>query len=102
MSIGKRIEKLRHSKKLSGEKFGELCGVSKGAVSQWENDLVIPTLDKVLELKKHINFSLDWLYTGSESIAEEISNSLDDDDRQRWIHLGHSFVESTKKISAKK
>lgn len=66
MSIGARIRQLRVESKLSGEKFGDLCGVSKGMVSQWESDTSTPPTDRLVELKKHLNFSFDWLIGGDE------------------------------------
>lgn len=64
MSIGARLRQLRKANGLSGEKLGELCGVTKGMVSQWESDLVTPPTDRLLELHKHIAFSFDWLLQG--------------------------------------
>src|SRR5512135_614713 len=69
MSIGARIRQLRQANGLSGEKFGELCGVTKGLVSQWESDQVTPTTDRLLELNKHLSFSFDWLLNGIDSYS---------------------------------
>lgn len=64
MSIGARIRQLRLSNGLSGEKFGEMCDVTKGMVSQWESDTVTPSTDRLLALHKHLEFSFDWLLNG--------------------------------------
>lgn len=64
MSIGARIRQLRLSNKLSGEQFGELCDVSKGMVSQWESDAGTPGIERLLLLRKNIEFSIDWLLLG--------------------------------------
>lgn len=64
MSIGARIRQLRTKNNLTGDEFGELCGVTKGMVSQWESDLVTPTTDRLLELHKKLAFSFDWLLNG--------------------------------------
>lgn len=72
MTLGARIRQLRTQNQLSGDKFGELCGVTKGAVSQWESDLVKPPIDKLLELlelRKHISFSFDWLIGGEDTFT---------------------------------
>lgn len=58
------MRQLRNRHHLTGEKFGELCGITKGMVSQWESDIATPTTDKLLELRKHIDFSIDWLLFG--------------------------------------
>lgn len=64
MSIGSRLRQLRLANKLSGEKFGELVGVTKGTVSQWESDAIQPTIPKLIDLQQQLNFSLDWLLAG--------------------------------------
>lgn len=62
MSIGARLRQLREANNLSGDEFGELMGVTKGMVSQWESDQGNPpTTERLLMLHKHIKFSLDWL-----------------------------------------
>ena len=61
MDIGTKLRQLRKANNLSGEKFGELCGVTKGMVSQWESGVITPPTDRLLELRKHLVFSFDWL-----------------------------------------
>ncbi len=63
-TLGKRIIKLRRANNLSQEALGELCGVSKSAVSQWESDSTLPDLDTLRRLRAKLLFSLDWLLTG--------------------------------------
>ena len=64
MSIGARIRQLRLANKLSGQHFGEFCEVSKGMVSQWESDTATPGIERLLMLRQHLEFSLDWLLLG--------------------------------------
>lgn len=65
MTTGTRIRKLRTQAGLSQEKFGELFGVTKGMVSQWESDLVTPPPDRLIDMKTKLNISIDWLLTGA-------------------------------------
>lgn len=69
MSIGSRIRQLRKANGLNGDQFGDLCGVTKGMVSQWESDLVTPPTDRLLELRGKLNFSFDWLLEGTEGYS---------------------------------
>jgi len=62
MSTGKRLRELRETNRLNQETIGEYCGVSKGMVSQWENDIVVPPVERMMLLRKKIYFQLDWLY----------------------------------------
>ena len=75
MSIGARLRQLRKANKLSGERFGDLCGVTKGTVSQWESDLTTPMLDRLIDLHKHLDFSFDWLLDGKETQATAYTTS---------------------------
>jgi transcriptional regulator with XRE-family HTH domain len=99
MGIGERIKLLRTTLGLSGERFGELCGVTKGMVSQWEKELSTPPADRLIELRRvarkrySVDFSLDWVYTGELSSATEIELALSGQDRQRWYRLGRALAE---------
>jgi transcriptional regulator with XRE-family HTH domain len=64
MTIGKRIRQLRLSKSLTQDQLGELCNTTKGAVSQWESDLTMPTLSNILLLGEKLTFTMDWLLRG--------------------------------------
>lgn len=66
--MGPRLIQLRRRYKLSQAKLGELCGVSKAAVSQWETGVSMPEIRKLVELRSKLDFSLDWLITGEEVI----------------------------------
>jgi len=64
MSIGGRFRQLRQHLDLSGEQMGELMGVTKGMVSQWESDSTTPPADRLIALAQQHPFSLDWLLRG--------------------------------------
>lgn len=74
MSIGARLRQIRLRNNLSGEKFGELCGVTKGMVSQWESDLITPPTDRLIELRKHLVFSFDELLLSGPVITYSTSD----------------------------
>jgi len=81
MTLGSRIRKLRQSAKLSGESFGALCGVTKGAVAQWESGLSTPTIGNVMTLHDKLAFDLNWLLAGQGPAPDE--NAIDHADLQR-------------------
>jgi transcriptional regulator with XRE-family HTH domain len=75
-SIGRRIKQLRKDANLNQDRFGELCEVTKGAVSSWENGTYLPELEKLLQIRKVIPFSLDYILAGDnqdQPIAKEPS-----------------------------
>lgn len=93
MSIGIRFRQFRQHLGLSQEKIGELVGVTKGMVSQWECDTVTPPMDRLIELRKHHEFSFDWLLTGHLSTGAQIEQQLSVKQRQVWYRVGNSLAE---------
>lgn len=69
MSIGTRLRQLRKSKSWTQERIGEICGVTKGMVSQWELDESFPPTDRLLKLQREIPFSFDWLFNGDAAYS---------------------------------
>lgn len=65
MTLGSRLIKLRRAHKRSQDEIGEICGVTKSSVSQWESDSTSPDIAKLLLLREKFEFSLDWLLTGN-------------------------------------
>lgn len=62
--MGPRLIQLRRKYKLNQSKLGELCGVTKAAVSQWEAGISTPEIKRLIELRSKLGFSLDWLIAG--------------------------------------
>lgn len=73
MTIAARLIQLRLAhkpKRLTQEKVGEYCGVSKSAVAQWESGATVPEIERLIKLREHVTFSLDWLLTGKGDIGQ--------------------------------
>jgi transcriptional regulator with XRE-family HTH domain len=87
--MGPRLIQLRRRYKLNQSKLGELCGVTKAAVSQWETGISTPEIKKLIELRSELIFSLDWLITGEGELGGSTPGLLPDpkerrqDDRRR-------------------
>jgi len=105
MSIGARIRQLREQNKLSGERFGELCGVTKGMVSHWESDTSTPPTDRLIELRKHLIFSMDWLINGDKidnkimSVCMAMQN-MPEYKKDALVITSNSFIEQPKSNTA--
>ena len=56
------IKKLRLAAKLSQVSLAEKLGVTQGALSQWERGESLPTSDKLPEIAKALNCTIDDLY----------------------------------------
>lgn len=71
MNMGPRLIELRRKYKLSQTQLGEICGVSKAAVSQWETGVSTPEIRKLLIIRSKLAFSFDWLITGEGEIDSD-------------------------------
>lgn len=63
---GNRIKSARLYNGLTVEELAQLLGVSKQAVSQYENDQVDPPLEKGFLLSNSLNFPLDYFYSKND------------------------------------
>ncbi len=67
-----RIKELRKKHGLTQQKLGELVGVNKASISQWEQGEYAPSGDNLVALAKAFGVSAHWLATGKGS--PELSN----------------------------
>lgn len=61
MSFADNLKKTRKDKHLSQESLAEIIGVSRQAISKWEQGDTYPEIEKLLLLAKELNVSLDYL-----------------------------------------
>lgn len=66
MSISAKIQQLRKSSGLSQEQFAEKIGVSRQAVSKWENGTGSPDIGKLALISELFQVSTDYLIKGEE------------------------------------
>ena len=81
MSFSENLKQIRKEHHLSQEELAELLGVSRQAVSKWEQDQGYPEVEKLILLSRKLNISLDVLLsTGiggdTESKSKNISGSI--------------------------
>ena len=61
MDFGKQIKQMRLEKKLTQEQMAEQLGVSRQAVSNWENNKNLPDLELIISMSRLFSVSLDDL-----------------------------------------
>lgn len=74
MTIGETLQKLRNEKKMSQEKVAEIVGVSRQAVSKWENDLSYPDTKNLILLAEAFNVSMDQLLNLPPNNLQELED----------------------------
>ena len=68
MTTGEKIAALRREKGFSQEALGEKLGLSRQAVSKWESDQAVPTMDNLVELSRLFGVPVDTLLRPDEPL----------------------------------
>ena len=75
MSFGNNLKIIRAEKNLSQEQLAELLGVSRQAVSRWEQDSGYPETERVIQIAQKLDVSLDSLLLDKKLIDEASSTN---------------------------
>lgn len=62
MSIGSRIKAARRERKLTQEQLAQQCGVTKGAISNYENDVSTPDVEKLSAIMECLGVDPNYIY----------------------------------------
>lgn len=87
MTLGERIQRGRKEAGLSQEELAELLGVSRQAVSKWENDSGYPEMEKMIRLSQIYQVSLDYLVGNEHGLSDEVSET------KGW-YISHELAEN--------
>lgn len=87
MTLGKKIAKQRKELYYTQEQLADILGVSRQSISKWESDLAYPETDKLIELGKLFDCSMDYLL--KEEVTEKSGTQKPD------------FTEKVEEISRK-
>ena len=68
MSVGQRITQLRTERNMSQNQLAQTMGVSRQAVSKWENGLSTPDATKMILLADVLDTDLEFLTTGRQVV----------------------------------
>lgn len=79
MAFADNLKLVRQERHISQEELAEIIGVSRQAISKWEQGSVYPEMEKLLVLSKKLNVSLDYLMLGEMNNTENnktLSNNV--------------------------
>ena len=85
MTLGEKIAKQRKELNYTQEQLADVLGVSRQSISKWESDIAYPETDKLIELGKLFDCSMDYLL--KEEVTEKSGAQTSD------------FTEKIKEIS---
>lgn len=72
MTTGSKISKLRKENNYTQEQLAVMLGVSRQAISKWENDVAYPETDKILKLSELLECSTDYLLKEDNNAGSEV------------------------------
>lgn len=75
MSFADNLQAIRKEKQVSQEELAQIIGVSRQAISKWEQGSGYPETEKLLVLAKELNVSLDYLMLGEMNTSANQSAS---------------------------
>ena len=71
MDMNERIRKIRMDNGLSQDQFADKLGVSRQAVSKWENGQTAPDLDNIIAMSNLYEVTTDYILIGRERSSKE-------------------------------
>ena len=85
MTLGEKIARQRKELNYTQEQLADILGVSRQSIRKWESDIAYPETDKLIELGKLFDCSMDYLL--KEEVTEKSGAQTSD------------FTEKIKEIS---
>ena len=102
MTLGEKIYRLRSERGMSQEAFGEVLGVSRQSVSNWETDQSLPELDKIVAISEIFAISTDYLLKETAKKREGQGTSPDVSyTGERFTDKENVYTEETRVIIQK-
>ena len=68
MSVGERITELRKGRDLSQGQLAMLMGVSRQAISKWENEQTTPDTTNLIKLSELFDADIEYIATGKVKV----------------------------------
>jgi transcriptional regulator with XRE-family HTH domain len=98
MTLGEKIAYYRKQQRISQEQLAEKVGVSRQAVSKWEQDAALPELDNLVTLSRLFSVSTDVLLglkeaqQADEETAGSEVRTLIRFGRKLWHNIGYFLL----------
>ncbi|MBR1597356.1 MAG: helix-turn-helix transcriptional regulator [Lachnospiraceae bacterium] len=87
MTIGQRIYNLRTENGLTQEQLSEKLEVSRQSISKWELDKALPDIQKLIEMSKLYEVTIDYIILGNEPDVKD-NNEIEKELRYKETKSG--------------
>ena len=99
MTLGEKIARQRKELNYTQEQLADILGVSRQSISKWESDIAYPETDKLIELGKLFDCSMDYLL--KEEVTEK-SGAQTTDYTEKIKEISRKVMTEKNKGKAKK
>lgn len=76
MTLGEKITKQRKELNYTQEQLADILGVSRQSISKWESDIAYPETEKLIELGKLFDCSMDYLLKEEVTEKGDVQTSI--------------------------
>ena len=87
MNFGEQIKKLRNKENLTQQQIAEKIGVSRQAISNWENDKNLPDIEMIIFISQTFNITLDELILGGTKMNNMTKKLINDGSKNKQIKM---------------
>lgn len=105
MTLGQKITQIRKEKKLSQVDVATAVGVSRDAISKYERDDIIPSVENAKKIAQTLGVSLDYLVSEDDNVEVVDTDMLNrmreiqrlgNDDKNTVTKIIDAFIRDTK------
>lgn len=87
MDFSTQIKKLRNEKNLTQQQMAEQLGISRQAVSSWENDRSLPDIEMLIIISRTFGITLDELILGGNDMNNMTQKLINDGRATRRVRM---------------
>ena len=98
MTLGEKIARQRKELNYTQEQLADILGVSRQSISKWDSDIAYPETDKLIELGKLFDCSMDYLL--KEEVTEK-SGAQTSDFTEKIKEISRNVMTEKNNIKAK-
>lgn len=77
MNFGEYFRKLRTEHHMTQKEIATRLGVSRQAISHWENNKNLPDLEMLMQISETFNVTLDQLLSNGENVSANLGENID-------------------------
>lgn len=92
MNFSEQIKKLRLEKNITQQEMADKIGVSRQAVSNWENDKNLPDIEMLITISQVFHLTLDELILGGKDMNNMTKKLINDGSENKRVKMNITGV----------